>query len=585
MNSTQELVYDVVIMGAGFAGNCQARHLLLNIPNIKIAIVDPRSPERSTKDLKVGESTVEIGATFLAKELGLHEYLIENHSPKHGLNFHWAKNPNQTDAIGDYYHVGNRTVAIDTFQLNRAKLEQDLLQMNRDMGATFYNGRVLDVELTPKDTLHTIKVKLSENQIELKAKHVIDAAGRRFIIGKKTDNLIFEPEELYGINTGSSWLRVKNIDRSIIDNGYHPTTSAASRYYATHHWFGHGHWIWMIPIGKQEKELSIGIVYHKNVIPSNEINTLEKFTNFLEANHGVVHTLIQSGDLVDFNHLPKLAHNSKKIMSEDNWYVLGDAAHMFDPFYSPGLTLSALAIESVTKIIYAKLEGEPDVEKMQAFYNRFLITNARTYNQIYQRHDKHLGNASVMSWRIYMENMFWFGILVPMYIGKWFLDSDFISQYQKIANFIFFGKNSIFTEFYDIFDKLLEKNTNIGIVDYTRADQLPWNYAPTKNFDRFLDNTKFEPLRCNVFAGMKATFFFVIVYYLKLRFKGFGLLGILNPRCIFRVLQLFGLYIYVAMGEQIYLFKTRNLADNTFIEQMREEFKNYQYEPKLRPWA
>ncbi|MBD2342817.1 NAD(P)/FAD-dependent oxidoreductase [Anabaena subtropica] len=584
MNPTQELVYDVVIMGAGFAGNCQARHLLLKNPNIKIAIVDPRSPERTAKDLKVGESTVEIGATFLSKELGLHEYLIENHSPKHGLNFHWAKNPDQTDSIDDYYHVGNRTVPIDTFQLNRAKLEQDLLQMNRDMGAIFYNGRVVDVELTPKDELHTVQVKLEENQIDLKAKHLIDAAGRRFIIGKKTDNLIFDPEQLYGINTGSAWLRVKNIDRSIIDNGYHPNSSVASRFYATHHWFGHGHWIWMIPIDKQEKELSIGIVYHKNIIPSQEINTLEKFTNFLKANHAVVSNLIESGELVDFNHLPRLAHNSKKIISEDNWYVLGDAAQMFDPFYSPGLTLTALAIESTTDIICSQLAGEADIEQKQEFYNNFLLINSRTYNQIYQKHDKHLGDASVMSWRIYMENMFWFGILVPMYIGKWFLDFDFISQYQKIANFIFFGKNSIFTELYEIFDKLVERKINIGVVDYTRADQFFWNYSPTKMFDKFLENTKFEALRCNVFAGMKATFFFLIFYYLKLRFKGFGILGVLSPRCIFRVLQLFGLYIYVAMGEQIYLFKTRNLPDNSLINQMREEFKNYQYQPELQPW-
>jgi flavin-dependent dehydrogenase len=585
MNSTQQLIYDVVIMGAGFAGNCQARHLLLKNPNIKIAIIDPRSLERTTKDLKVGESTVEIGATFLSKELGLHEYLIENHSPKHGLNFHWAKNPNQTDNIDDYYHVGNRTVSIDTFQLNRAKLEQDLLQMNREMGAIFYNGRVIDVELTPKDELHTVKVKVEEDQIYLKAKHVIDAAGRRFLIGKKTDNLIFEPEQLYGINTGSSWLRVKNVDRSIVDDGYHPSTSAASRYYATQHWFGHGHWIWMIPIDKHERELSIGIVYHKNIIPSKDINTLEKFTNFLKANHTVVYNLIESGELVDFHHLPRLAHNSKKIISEDNWYVLGDAAHMFDPFYSPGLTLTARAIESTTDIICSKLAGEADADKKREFYNRFLLTNARTYNQIYQKHDKHLGNASVMSWRIYMENMFWFGILVPMYIGKWFLDFNFVSQYQKIADFIFFGKNSIFTELYQLFDQLVDKQINIGIVDYTRTDQLFWNYAPTKTFDRFLENTKFEALHCNVFAGMKATFFFLIFYYLKLRLKGFGVLSVLAPRCIFRVLQLFSLYIYTAMGEQIYLFKTRNLPDNTFINKMREEFKNYQYQRQLQPWA
>ena len=145
------LEYDVVIMGAGFAGLCQARHLMLNVPGVKVALVDPRPEKRSHKDLKIGESTIEIAALFLSKELGLHEYLIENHAPKKGLNFHWAKNggAGQTETIDDYYHVwSNRQVPIPSFQINRARFEEDLLKMNREMGAVFYHGRVVDADLT-----------------------------------------------------------------------------------------------------------------------------------------------------------------------------------------------------------------------------------------------------------------------------------------------------------------------------------------------------------------------------------------------------------------------------------------------------
>ena len=145
------LEYDVVIMGAGFAGLCQARHLMLNVPGVKVALVDPRPEKRSHKDLKIGESTIEIAALFLSKELGLHEYLIENHAPKKGLNFHWAKNggAGQTETIDDYYHVwSNRQVPIPSFQINRARFEEDLLKMNQEMGAVFYHGRVVDADLT-----------------------------------------------------------------------------------------------------------------------------------------------------------------------------------------------------------------------------------------------------------------------------------------------------------------------------------------------------------------------------------------------------------------------------------------------------
>ena len=58
MFQTKSLEYDVVIMGAGFAGVCQARHLMLKIPGIRIALVDPRPEKRSDKDLKIGESIV-----------------------------------------------------------------------------------------------------------------------------------------------------------------------------------------------------------------------------------------------------------------------------------------------------------------------------------------------------------------------------------------------------------------------------------------------------------------------------------------------------------------------------------------------
>ena len=109
MNTTQALHYDVVIMGAGFAGLCQARHLMLNIPNIRVALIDPRPENRPDTDLKIGESTVEIAALLICKELGLHDYMIENHPPKAGLNFHWPKNPAETDSIDDYYHVCKKT--------------------------------------------------------------------------------------------------------------------------------------------------------------------------------------------------------------------------------------------------------------------------------------------------------------------------------------------------------------------------------------------------------------------------------------------------------------------------------------------
>ena len=69
----------MVIMGAGFAGICQARHLMLNVPGLKIALIDPRAGEEDGGDYKVGESTVEIGSRYLKTTLGLEQHFQERH--------------------------------------------------------------------------------------------------------------------------------------------------------------------------------------------------------------------------------------------------------------------------------------------------------------------------------------------------------------------------------------------------------------------------------------------------------------------------------------------------------------------------
>jgi len=581
MYTTQSQEYDVVIMGAGFAGLCQARHLMLNIPNIKVALVDPRPIERSEKDLKIGESLIEVAALFLCKELGLHDYLIENHPPKSGLNFHWPKDPAQTETLDDYYHIwANRQTPIASFHLHRAKFEQDLLYMNKDMGAVFYNGRVVDVDLTPSDAIKTVEIKVGGEKIELKAKHVIDAAGRKFIIGRKTDNLLFEPENLLGLNNGSTWLRVENVDRTIFHSGYHPTGASTSHYYSTNHYFGHGHWLWMIPIDKHSMELSIGVIHHHDVIPAEQINTQDKFCAFLKANHNLLAQIIDSGKVVDFNYWPKIAHKSKTMFSPDNWYVIGDAAHIFDAFYSYGTTMIAFAVESVTEIIRAKLAGEADAEDKRAAYNDFNLAYGRSVNCLYRGHAQQLGHASVMSWRIYFEYMWWFGVHVPTYIGKWHLDLKFVSKYVQIANS---NVDGIFADLCKQFNQLVERGANIGLMDCYRADQLLGDYGTLKHFDDFLENTKFEPKRCNVFASMKYAYFYIALWYVLFQWKGFGLPGLLNPRNLYYVFRMLALSAKAALGELIYKFKTRGLPENSQIEKMRQEFKSYQYQPAWQP--
>jgi flavin-dependent dehydrogenase len=570
-------------MGAGLAGLCQARHLMLKIPNIRIAMIDPRPENRTEKDLKLGESTVEVATLFFGKDLGLYEYLIENHPPKYGLNFHWPKRNNQTKTIDDYFHIwANRQPDLASTQLNRPKFERDLLKMNREMGADFYNGRVVDIDLTPNDQLHTVKVKLPNESIELQGKHLVDAAGRRFLIGKKTNNISFDSKDLYGVNTGSAWVRVQNVDRTIFHSGYDPTGASCSHYYATNHWFGKGHWLWMIPTDIETMELSIGVIHHHDYISSESLNSKEKFYEFLKANHNILYQLVTSAENIDFHYWPRLAHTSKTLYSPDNWYVIGDSACIFDAFYSLGSTMIVSAIDSITEIIRAKLAGEVNAaEKCQA-YNQFNLTLINSINLFMHNHSRHLGDASIMSWRIYFENMIWFGILIPIFVGKWHLDLEFIPQFVQTFQTTL---RSLVYEIHDQFDQLVDEKKNIGLMDCYRSDQLIWNYHTPKRYTHALENAQYEPKQTSVFTSMKKTFFYLTIWYLKLQWKSGGLSQVCHPRSLGTMAKLLTTSIYIGLGDIIYSLTGNHGSESRLIAEMRQAFQEYQYGDTLQPWT
>lgn len=586
MKSSEPNVYDVLIMGAGFAGLCQARHLMLKIPGIRVGLIDPKGPGATNRQLKVGESLVEISAMFLYKELELHEYLIENHAPKFGLNFHWPKKVGKTETVDDYFHIWtNGSPDLPSYQLNRAKFETDLLAMCIEMGVDFIEGKVTDTEIGKGTELNSAFVRTPDGEQQFRTHHLIDAAGRKFLLGKKLDNLITDPERLAGLETGSAWLRVDGVDRKIFEDKRDPTNGSASHYYGTNHWFGHGHWIWMIPIETRSRALSIGVVHHKSIIESRDVNSREKFLAFLKANHRVLFNLIESGEIIDFKYLPVISHASKEMLSEDQWYVIGEAANMFDPFYSTGLVLAAQNIECVTEVIREKRMGDPLAEDRRALYNEYILQASRVYNQVYQRHAEHLGDANAMSWRIYLESIFWFGILVPMFAGKWHLETDFIGQFFKLTRTFFHGRNSIVGTFYEELSSAQESGKCLGMMNYTRTDQMPFGYNPLKLWDDFRQNSKYEKRRLNALKGIRMSIFYIGVLYAKLRIRHVGVHGLLEPRSIRVLSRLTGWFVYTTIGEWIHKWEVRGRPGHTRYREQEEEFAaHYLREPRLMPW-
>ena len=571
--------YDVVIMGGGIGGNLQARHLIRTIPGIRVAMVDPRSDSKAATIHKIGESTVEIAAIFMSKDLGLVDYLIENHPPKCGLAFHWAKDPEKTDSVDDYFSIWPpRFPKVLTFQLHRGRLEADLREMNRDDGVEFILGKVRDFEVDENGP-NTVEVKCTgADNRTLSADHIIDAAGRAFLTGKKFDNILREPEDHYGLDTYASWLRVTGVDRTVFRDGADPMKSATSHYYATNHWMGHGHWLWQIPISSEEGTLSVGGMFHRSVFEESQLDRKEKLLEFLKENHKGCYDLVKSGEVVDFIQYKKPTHVCKQMFGKGNWYAIGDAAYFGDAFYSFGISTVAIAVTSVTELIRARMAGEADVEEKREAFDAFNVHFGETTIHLYRDHDKHLGHASAMSWRIYLEYMWWFGVWVPMFTGRWHLDTYMAKQF--VAN----CEKGFFKKIYDDMTQMIEEGGSAGFQDCYRADQLTSDYCPTDEHMPYLEDAEFEPQRLNIFSSVRRTYWLTARWIIKFQWNAFGLRGVLRPKTWSMVGRMLRKAAWIGLGSLRQRFQMRNTPSSTKLHEMLEEFKSYQYRPGIRDW-
>ncbi|MCP4867323.1 MAG: tryptophan halogenase [Proteobacteria bacterium] len=577
--------FDVVIMGGGIGGNMQARHLLRTIPGIKVAVIDPRSDERIASVHKIGESTVEIAAIFMSQELGLVDYLLENHPPKCGLAFHWAKEAGQTDTLADdYFSIWPpRFPKVMTWQIHRGTFERDLTAMNRADGVHWFMGKVKAFEVGAGDLPNTVRVKGTHGgeDAELSCDHLVDAAGRAWLTGKKFDNIRQDAESLYGLNTGAAWVRVKGVDPELFqEGGADGERVATSQFYATNHWMGEGHWLWQIPICTETHTVSVGGMFHHDIIPGAQVGRKEKLLDFIKANHHALWKMIDSADeVVDFIYWKKPTHLCKKMFSSDNWYAIGDAAYFGDAFYSLGISTVAIAVTSTTELIRAKMADEPDVETKREWYDKFNVYFGETALHLYRDHDKHTGHASAMSWRIYLEYMWWFGMWVPMFIGRWHLD---VEMCQAIVGNC---EKPYLKSFYDDLTRMIEQGGNAGLMDPYRADQLIGGYHPTTEHVHFLEDAEFAPGRLDLYASLSKTYMLNIVFLLKFQWRAFGLLGVLSPRTLRRVAHLLRLGIWIKMGSWRHKFRQRKLPANAKFAKQAMEFQGYAGTAELQDWS
>lgn len=411
--------YDIVAIGGAFAGAAFTLLLRRWLPGARVLIVE----RNAFFHRKVGEATVEVSGCFLHRVLGLFDHLSREQLPKHGLRYWFADHAERS--FFEMSEVGPKEMPrLASFQLDRAKLDQHLLDTARAEGAEVMRpARVAEVELGWPESRVTIESEAGLRTV--RARWVLDASGRQTVISRKL-KLHQRVEEH---PTAAVWARfegVKDMDGPQVLGGDPCQTRLQSigpaRRLATNHFCDYGWWCWVIPLSSGQT--SIGLVYNKELYePPGEGSLRERFLRFLASRPGL-RELTAEAKIVeeewgeDFMQLSHLPYRTSQYMDK-GWALVGDAASFLDPYYSPGLDHASMSIYATARIIEQDLKGglgEAMLEKEVARHNAaFTRSYDRWLDALYIGKYELMGDADLLGAAFLLDTgLYYIGVVTPV---------------------------------------------------------------------------------------------------------------------------------------------------------------------------
>lgn len=421
--------YDVVICGGGLAGLALARQLKLKMPGLNILVLEKNKFPAKEAAFKVGESSVEIAGFYFREILQLGSYLKNEQLVKCGLRYFF----NNGDAdFASYPEIGlSDYSALDSYQLDRGKLENDLYTINIIDGITIQDGISVGDILFDKESGHEV-IYAADDAVgrTVRCRWVVDASGRRSLLQKKL-NLRTSVES----KCSAVWLRVKGrldvADFVSADNReWHQRVPHKKRYYSTIHLMGNGFWIWLIPL--VNNNTSVGIVIDGKMHNYADMNTLVKAKEWIRREYPIVAERLEAFEVMDFLGLRNYSYSSKRIYSEDRWACTGEAALFPDPFYSPGSNLIGMSNSIITRLIVDDLAtGSVSVDRVR-FYNQFVISQNEWFIYDIQSSYAYFGNPQVESLSYIWDIIVGWTIAAPQLFNLIFLDEHKFKSVKEI---------------------------------------------------------------------------------------------------------------------------------------------------------